>query len=75
MDDYELFRRNRQGRKSGSMALCVSECFDVTEFIAGDDKVESLWVRIRGRANRTDILVGSCYSLPSQYEETDETFY
>lgn len=34
----------------------VRESFDVVELWAGNDKVESLWVRIM--ANKVDILVG-----------------
>ena len=43
--------------------------------LTGDNKVESLWVKIRGRANKADILVGICYRPPNQDEETDEVFY
>ena len=75
MDGYKLFRKDRQGRRGGGMALYVKECFEVTEFMTGDDKVESLWVKIRGRADKADILVGVCYRLPNQDEETDEVFY
>ena len=57
------------------MALYVKECFEVTELMTGDDKVESLWVKIRGRTDKADILVGVCYRLPNQDEETDEVFY
>ena len=49
------------------------ESFDVVELGAGNDKVESLWVRIT--ANKVDILVGVCYRLPNQDEEMDEVFY
>ena len=57
------------------MALYVKECFEVTELMTGDNKVESLWVKIRGRADKADILVGICYRPPNQDEETDELFY
>ena len=57
------------------MALYVRRCFNVTEVMAGDDKVESLWVKIRVRADKTDILVGICYRPPNQDEETDEVFH
>ena len=40
------------------MALYIRECFDVVELEAGNDKVESLWVRIGGKANKAGILVG-----------------
>ncbi|XP_052556154.1 interferon-induced very large GTPase 1-like [Tympanuchus pallidicinctus] len=42
---------------------------------AGDDRVESLRVKIRGRADKADILVGVCYRPPNQDEEKDEEFY
>ena len=72
VDGYKVFRRDRQGRMGGGMALYVRECFDVT---AGDDKVESLWVKIRGRADKADILMGICYRPLNQDEETNEVFY
>ena len=75
MDGYKLFRKDRQGRRGGGVALYVKECFEVTELMTGDNKVESLWVKIRGRADKADILVGICYRLPNQDEETDELFY
>ncbi len=75
MDGYKLFRKDRQGRRGGGVALYVKECFEVTELMTRDDKVESLWVKIRGRACRADILVGICYRPPNQDEETDEVFY
>ena len=60
MDGYKLFRKDRQGRRGGGMALYVKEHFEVTELMTGDNKVESLWVQIRGRADKADILVGVC---------------
>ena len=74
MDGYKLFRKDRQGRRGGGVALYVKECFEVTELMTGDNKVESLWVKIRGRADKAGILV-SVYRLPNQDEETDEVFY
>ena len=49
MDDYKLFRRDRQGRKGGSVALSIKDCFDVEELGVGNDKVECLWVRMGGK--------------------------
>jgi len=40
-----------------------------------DDRVESLWVRIKGNANKTDIIMGVCYRTPNQDEEVDKTLY
>ena len=39
----------------------------------GDDRVESLWVRIKAKANKSDIIVGVCYRPPNQDEEVDKT--
>jgi len=58
VDDYKLFRRDREGRRGDGMALCVKECFDVVELRARNDKVESPWVRIRWRVNKADFLLG-----------------
>ena len=57
------------------MWLSVRECFAVIELEAQNYQVESLWVRIMGRANKVDVLVGVCYRLSYQDEETDEVFY
>ncbi|GAB0206747.1 hypothetical protein GRJ2_003140300 [Grus japonensis] len=75
MDGYKLFRRDRQGRRGGGVALYVRECFDCIELDDCDDKVECLWVRMRGKANKADILLGVCYRPPNQDEEADEAFY
>ena len=72
MDGYKLFRKDSKGRRGGGVALYVKECFEVIELMTGDNKVESLWVKIRGRADKADILVGICYRPPNQGEETDE---
>ncbi|PKU33231.1 hypothetical protein llap_16465 [Limosa lapponica baueri] len=33
------------------------------------------WVRIRGKANKADVMVGVCYTPANQDEEADEIFY
>ena len=73
MDYYKLFRRDRQGRRGCGTALHARDCFDV-ELRAGNVEVESLWIRIRGRANKADILVEGCYRPLIQDKETDEMF-
>ncbi|KAK4810917.1 hypothetical protein QYF61_013325 [Mycteria americana] len=75
MDGYKRFRRDRRGRRGGGVALYVRECLDSLELDDGDDRVECLWVRIRGKANKADLVVGVCYRPPNQDEETDELFY
>ena len=74
MDGYKLFRRDREGRKGGGVALYIKECFDVEELGVGNDEVECLWIKIRGKGCRGNILVGACYRRPNQDEE-DEVFY
>ncbi|GAB0183989.1 hypothetical protein GRJ2_000864200 [Grus japonensis] len=75
MDGYKLFRGDGQGRRGGGAALYVRECFDCIELNNCGDKVECLWVRMRGRAHKADILLGVCYRPPNQDEEVDEVFY
>ena len=56
------------------LALYVRECFDCTELNNCGDEVKSLWVRMRGKANKTDILLRVCYRQLNQDEEIDEAF-
>ena len=58
MDGYKLFRRDRQGRRGSRVALYVGKCFDCLELDDGDERVECLWVRIRGKAKKAGIKVG-----------------
>ncbi|KAK4818426.1 hypothetical protein QYF61_012960, partial [Mycteria americana] len=75
MDGCKLLRRDRQGRRDSGVALCVRECFDCVELGDYDDKMERLWGRMRGKANKADILLGVCYRPPNQDEDADEAFY
>ena len=50
MDGYKVFRRHRQGRKGGGMAFYIKDCFDVKELGVGNDEVEYLWRKIKGKA-------------------------
>ncbi|KAK4810957.1 hypothetical protein QYF61_013365 [Mycteria americana] len=75
MNGYKIFRRDRRGRRGGGVALYIRECLDSLELNDGDDRVECLWVRIKGKANKAGIVVGVCYRPPNQDEETDELFY
>jgi len=47
MDDYSLFREDRQGRR-GEVALDVVKALDCVQLSVNDDMAESLWVRIKG---------------------------
>jgi len=75
VDTYKLFRRDRRGKRDGGVALYIRDCFDCIELDDYDDKVKSLWIKMRGKANKVDILLGVCYRPPNQDEEVDEVFY
>ncbi|PKU41370.1 adaptin ear-binding coat-associated protein 1 [Limosa lapponica baueri] len=75
MDGYKPFRKDRQGRRGGGVALYVREGYECRELIEGNSRVECLWVRIRGRASKADIVVGVCYRPPNQDVEVDDIFY
>jgi len=59
MDGYKLFRRDRQGRRGGGVALYVREGFVCLE-LDDDDRVEYLWIKIRGKANKAGMMAGVC---------------
>ena len=66
-------RQEREQRWRGS--LYIREAFDAIGIEMNDDGVECLWVRIKGKADKADILLGICYRPPSQGEEVDNLFY
>ena len=70
-----LFRRARQGRRGGGVALYAWERFDLTALTVRDDVVESLWVKIRRMENKEDVIAGVYHQSPSQEDSTDEVFY
>ncbi|KAK4810854.1 hypothetical protein QYF61_008826 [Mycteria americana] len=78
LENYDIVAitetRDRQGRRGSGIALYVRECFDCLELDDGDERVECLWVRVRGKAKKADIMVGVCYRPPNQDEEADEIF-
>jgi len=57
------------------VALYVRDCFDGIELDDCGDKVECLWVKMRRKANKADILLRICYRPSNQDEEVDEVFY
>ncbi|RMC15084.1 hypothetical protein DUI87_07264 [Hirundo rustica rustica] len=75
LSGYKLFRRDRQGRRGGGVALCIKQTFDTVGIETKEDGVECLWVRIKGKAKKADILLGVCYRPPNQEEEVDNLFY
>lgn len=52
MDCYRLFRRDRQDRRGGEVALYIKKGLNCTGLAVEDDMVESLWVRIKRKANK-----------------------
>ena len=57
------------------MALYFRDCFHCIEVDDCDDKVKCLWVKMRGKANKADILLRVCYRPPNHDEEVDEPLY
>ena len=41
---------------------------------ADEERVESLWIRIKGQTHTSDVIVGVYYRPPDQEEEVDEAF-
>ncbi|PKU40561.1 adaptin ear-binding coat-associated protein 1 [Limosa lapponica baueri] len=74
INGYQLFRRDRQGRRGGGVAVCVRDIFECLEVNNGNDSVECLWVRIKGKANKADSTVG-VYYRPSNQDVEVESFY
>ncbi|KAJ7408007.1 mitochondrial fission process protein 1 [Pitangus sulphuratus] len=75
MGGYRLFRRYRQSRRGGGVTLCVRDSLYSLELKVNNNKVECLWIGIKGKANKADIPVGVCYRPPNQDDEGDELFY
>ncbi|RMC12189.1 hypothetical protein DUI87_11325 [Hirundo rustica rustica] len=75
LDGYKLFRRDRKGRRGRGVALYIRKAFDTIGIETNEDGVECLWVRIKGKANKADILLGVSYHPPNQGEEVDNLFY
>ncbi|CAM4500218.1 unnamed protein product [Lepidochelys kempii] len=76
MDGYELFRKDRQGRKGGGVALYVREWYDCSElWYETAEKPEYLWIKFRSVSNKSDVVVGVYYRPPDQGDEVDEAFF
>ena len=75
MDGYKLFRRDRLGKRSSGVTLYVRKHFSCLKFNAGNNKVECSWLRIRGKTNKADILVGVYNRPPNQDKKAEEILY
>ncbi|GAB0205345.1 hypothetical protein GRJ2_003000100 [Grus japonensis] len=71
MEGYRLFRKDRQGRRGGDVALYINDQLECMELQLGMDEepTESLSVRIKGTG---DIIAGVCYRPPDQGDQADE---
>jgi len=61
-----LFRRDKQSRKGGGVALYVKGWIDCEELppTKSPEQVKSLWVKIRDRSNKGQLMTGVYYSSP-----------
>ena len=77
MDGYVLLRKGRPSRRGVGVALYVREQLQCIEYCprVDEERVESLWVRIKGQAGMGDTVVGVYYRPTDQDEEVDEAFY
>jgi len=69
MEGYRLFRKDRQGRSGGGVALYVGDHLDCMQLCLGmyEELTESLsCVRIKGKTGTGDIKVEICYRPPNQ---------
>ncbi|PKU32511.1 mitochondrial fission process protein 1 [Limosa lapponica baueri] len=76
IDGYKLFKRVRQGRRGGGVALYAKTRIDCVElsFKSSNAQVKSLWVEIRHQVNEGKFMVGVYYRPSDQGDEVDEEF-
>jgi len=77
IDGYRLFRRDRWVKRGRSIALYIKKSIQREELSLKNSRKqdEILWVRIRERGNKGNLVVGVYYRLPVQVEPTDKTFF
>ncbi|KAJ7422683.1 mitochondrial fission process protein 1 [Willisornis vidua] len=75
LDSYRLFRRDKQGRKGGGVALYVIERLECMELTAGNGTVESLWVSIKGQTNDMDVIVRVCYRPQGPDDDANKLYF
>jgi len=75
IDGYKLCRSDGGGKRGSGVGLYVRDCFDcIRLYHDSDDKAKCLWVKMRGKANKVDILLAVFYRPPNQNQEVDEVF-
>lgn len=72
MDGYNLFRKDRQGKK-GAVALNIKQKYTYSEaqYKVEGRPSESFWVKVKGDS-RGDVIVNICFTPPNQ-EKVYET--
>jgi len=77
VDGYRLFRRDRKVKRGGGIALYINKSVQCEELSLKNShkQVESLWVRIRDRGNKGNLVMGVYYRPPDQGEPTDKAFF
>ncbi|PKU31806.1 dtw domain-containing protein 2 [Limosa lapponica baueri] len=77
MEGYWLFRKNKQGKQGGGVALYVNDQLESMELHLGmdEDPTESLWVRIKGNTGAGDGTVRVCYRPPDQSDREGGALY
>jgi len=66
IDGYKCFRKDRQGKRRGGVALYIDVLLESLELHLRihEDLTESLWARVKGKAGEGVIVVGICYRPP-----------
>ena len=74
IEDYKLFRRDRQGRRSRGVALYIREWKDCKGMPLRNShgQAESLWVKVNDQNNKGHLVVGAYYRLSDQGEPVDK---
>jgi len=77
INGYRLFRRDRQGKSSEGVALYIKKSIRCEELSLKNShkQVKSLWIRIRDRGNKENLVVGVYYRPSDQGELTDESCF
>jgi len=67
-------QKGQARKQGGGVAVYIKKWKECEELSLKNshEQVESLWIRIRGRGNKGNLVVGVCYRLPDEGEPTDK---